>query len=245
MAPTHKAGKTYRLWCGTIRLSRIMDDGNVSRAVDTVEQTVYEDEWKRHLPGQRMGDFSCSGLFDGSTEQVHAILETALQSTANPTWTSTPIGSAVGNPALLFESIATAFDVSAPAAGRVSVSGGATPNGRLASGFSLVDGTSAKTSTGAQAAVDSAVVAGTTGGGVAHFHLTDAASLTSVTVVVQHSSAAVSWADLATFTTTVVAQQRTAVAGTIKRHIRGTITAFTGAGGKTVNVETAFARLNP
>ena len=112
-------------------------------------------------------------------------------------------------------------------------------------GFWLANLT-ARTSTANQTAVDSGIAAGTTRGGVGHVHTTVASTLTTGHQwIIQHSSAAASWADIISFTLSTAdggTVQRSTVAGTVKRHVRATLFALTGGASKSVTSAVSFAR---
>lgn len=242
MTATFRDGRAVRLWCNGKRLSRIFDEFEIGREVDTHETTIYEDNDKTYASGQRTGDISMGGVYDGSTELIQNVIQDALGSTTPQVWTAAILGPSIGSVAHLWESIQSAFDIASPAAGRVAVKGGSTPAAGVRSGLVLMNGTSAKTTTGAQTTTTG--LAATTQGGVGHFHLTDHSTVSSITVKIQHSSlSAGTYTDLATFTTTgALTQQTSTFTGAVKRYVRSQISAFTGGAGKTVNVAVAFAR---
>jgi hypothetical protein len=147
----------------------------------------------------------------------------------------------------LGQAIETALEVAAPAAGVVTAKFDAQVDGAFDIGHSLYGPAAAVTTTGAKTAVDySTKVVDTRGGvtGVAHIHVTQATTVTSVTIKVQHSSASGgTYTDLATFTTTSTGSQRTTVTNsTLKRYVRANVTAFTGGASKSVKFVAAFAR---
>lgn len=237
-----KDGRAARIWCNEVRASRFLTSFDLARQVGTEDVSVFEDDDKQFIALQTDADIGMEGNVDGSTEQIHALLETALGSTSPQAWTLCLDGPSVGSPAHLWPSFNSEFNVKSPAAGKVAVSGGSKPAGPVLVGKSLLSGITARTSTVASTPTTHSAAAGSTGGATVHFHLTDASTLASITVKLQHSSNNGTYTDLATFTSTAVGSQRSTVAGTIKKNVRAAITAFSGGAGKSVKIQVAFAR---
>lgn len=142
----------------------------------------------------------------------------------------------------------TSYDISAPVSDVVSVSVDAQASDGYRGGRMLRP-LSASTSTGSNTAILTAgttAAGGTTGGGLAHLHVTAVSStFGSATFKVQHSTSAGStWADLVTFTAaTGVTFQRSTVSGTVKEHLRATVSTFTlSTLASSITAAVAFAR---
>lgn len=235
------AGMRMRMWGNSYRFSRITDNVNVNRMVETYDVTTHESSGDRQfIAGLRTGGADWSGIYDASLTAAQEIVGRQLGSTAPNVWTVTMEGDVVGKHALLYSDRAKEIDISAPAAGRIGVSYKGDAVDHVLTGRVNIRGTVATASTGASASVDNG--AATALGGRAHFHVTDtAAALTSVTAKIQHSSAGASWADLLTFTTTSTGYTQVDTTGlAVKRYTRGIVTALSGA--STVYLLAAFAR---
>jgi hypothetical protein len=84
--------------------------------------------------------------------------------------------------------------------------------------------------------------AASTGGGVAHLHITANSNSGTTVAKIQSSANNSTWADLVTFTTVAIgttASQRSIVSGSVPRYLRALVTPA-GAGSLTVNI--AFSR---
>jgi len=249
--PTFRHGKNSRLFISTIDASSLFNEMTMSHSVDTAETTVFGKDDRTYITGQRDGTFSASGFIDATTAGTgdpFAKLRNALGSTSLLQITAVPGapgGSTItaGSMCHMGAGVVTGFETAAPAMGVVTAKFDAHLSDRYDIGRILYAPGAARNSTIAGTAVDSGVVAGTTRGGASHFHITQAgtAGLTSVTVKTQHSSANSVWADVHTFTSTSTGVSRVASTGTIKRYVRGTISAVSGTT-PAVRVAIAFAR---
>ena len=250
--PNFRHGKNSRLIVSTIDASSLFNEMTMTHSVDTAETTVFTNDDRTYIAGQRDGTFSASGFLDATTAGTgdpFAKFRNALGSTSLLQITAIP-GAAggstvtVGSMCHMGAGVLTGFETASPAMGVVTAKFDAQVSDRYDIGRTLYGPAAAKTSTFAGTSVDAgaAVAAGTTRGGVSHYHITSASTLTSVTIKTQHSSAAATWADLHTFTSTSTGVSRVASTGTVKRYTRTTITAITGGAGKSVKIVVAFAR---
>ena len=249
--PNFRHGKNSRLIVSTIDASSLFNEMTMTHSVDTAETTVFGLDDRTYIAGQRDGTFSASGFLDATTAGTgdpFAKFRAALGSTTNLIITAAPGapgGSTLtaGSMCHMGSGVVTGFETAAPAMGVVTAKFDAQVSDRYDIGRITYSPGAARNSTIAGTAVDSGVVLGTTRGGVSHFHITQAgtAGLTSVTVKTQHSSNASAWADVHTFTSTSTGVSRVASTGTIKRYVRGTISAVSGAT-PAVKVTIAFAR---
>lgn len=233
--------------------------GNASEQ-DEIDVTTIEgsSNFRAYITGFRGGTFNMSGFMTVSTtasstksNAVDPNLYSMLGSTDPKVLTFVIGGNSVGANAQLFRGIQNSLEQTSAvgeAVGFAAVfrNSEGPQMGRVLRAHS----TQAFGSTGASSAVDGPTTAGSAGGGVAHLHVTSfttSASSTAAdtfTVKVQHSSAGVAWADLASWTVTGKTVQRTTAAGTIKRYLREarTVAGPSGGGAKYV---VAFARNNP
>lgn len=248
MAPNHKHGKGTVVLFNSVNLSTTLNDSSVDFTADTADVTCYGSNDKKYISGQRDATASFSGFVDGSTSAVDRNLETALGGSTAAVVSWGPLGSDVGNSAVIFKGVATAYSVTAPASdaaavsAAMQVSGG--PSGRQ-SGYWLSDPLTGSTSTGAKTTVQdrtlhsTSAIAGSTRGGVGHCHVVTATTSTGV-VKIQHSSGGGTWADILSFNlSSGRSVQRSTVAGAIKEQLRANVTALSTA---TVYLGVTFAR---
>jgi hypothetical protein len=261
MAPTFRSGKGQKLLFNNADLSQILKSVTVTASVEAHDGTVFGNSDIVRVPGLRDGTVSYDGLFDGtalstgSTASTGALddrFNAALAATTQPVVTYGPEGDTLGARARMWRQESMEYVAGSPVNDIVTVSAAGSMSTRQDYGVWL-HALAARTSTSSTfAGWDSGYDAGTTGGGVAHLHVTADSTLTSVVVKVQHSSAAsastATWADLITFTafdesTAAAAAQRLANStATVKRRTRAIISTFTGGASKSATFAVAFAR---
>lgn len=260
MAPTLRAGKSQALYFNNANLSQILQSVTVTASVNALDTTVFGNSDVTRVPGLRDGSVQYAGLFDGtalstastaSTGALDSKFASALAASTQPVVTYGPEGDTLGRRARLWRQETMEYVASSPADDVVRVTAAGSMSTRQDYGVWL-HALAARTSTSSTfTSVDSGYDAGTTGGGVAHLHVTADSTLTSVVVKVQHSSAVsestASWADLITFSafdesTISAAAQRSTVSGTVKRRTRVIVSTFTGGAGKSATFAVAFAR---
>ncbi len=227
MAFVHGKGGAV-LWAAT-DLSAYLNNVDAAATADTAEVTTFGGSAKSYVAGTRDATLSLSGFFDGGVGAVDEVLAAALAGTAAVTIAPAGAG-AIGNRAQLASVIETGYTVTAPVADAVSISAEAQVTGGLASGIILAD-LVARTATGNTTANDN--TASSSGGAVAHLHLT-AFTGTDITIKVQHSADNSTWVDLITFAQlTATGSERKSATGTVNRYLRvniaGTFTTATFA----------------
>lgn len=258
MAPTFRHGKNSRLILSTVDASSAINEMTLTTNVDTAEVTAYLDGDRSYIAGQRTHTISAGGMFDASTwsNDTFAPIRTALGSTSEVIITAIPGGpggSTVtpGALARMGASRVTSLEVTAPAMNVVATKIAAQVTDRLDFGRTLYGPGAAKTAAFTGTVVDNG--SSSTGGGVAHFHITQSSgSVSALVIAVQHSSLSGSgFSDVATSTMSgigsigtgaVPAAKRVAVTGNIKRYTRVNVTTFTGGASKSIRLVTAFAR---
>ena len=247
MAPSPRHGKGIRPLLDEKDVSDFLREVTVSAAMDPAEVTTFGDNDRSYIPGLRNGTFSFDGLFSASTtsaDDVANYLDAALGGSTRQVLT-VDLERSTGGRALLMHADDTSYDVSAPLDDVVSVAVDAQASGGYAGGRMLRP-LGAATTTGSNSGVatpGTTGAGGTTGGGVAHLHVTAASTVTSLTGKVQHSTSGSTWADLVTFTAaTAETFQRSTVSGTVKERTRFTISAFSGGAGKSATLAAAFSR---
>ena len=230
-------------------LSLFLREVTVSASMDPAEVTTFGDNDREHIPGLRDGTLSFDGLFSASTIAVDDIaneLDGGLGSTSKRVF-SIDYERSTGGRAALMKADKTTYDVAAPVSDVVSVAVDAQASDGYRGGRMLRP-LSASTSTGSNTGVatpGTTAAGGTTGGGVAHLHVTAVSStFGSATFKVQHSTSGSTWADLISFTAATAATfQRSTVSGTVKERVRSTISTFTlSTLATTVTAAVAFAR---
>ena len=245
MATTPRHGSKARLLCNTKSLSTMLNDATMTYKCEQADVSVWQATDKEYIPGLRVSQLKASGIYVGSPTRTQSVLESALGSTTDDVITYGPEGDAIGSAAHLIKSLETDYEVKSPLTGAVSVSFSAQSDGRSVGGGVWQAPLAARTSTGALAAVTNPIA--TAKGGVGHFHLTTASTLTTgIQVRIQHSSNGAVWADLITFTNSTNdagTVQRSTVSGTVKAQTRANCTQFLGGAAKTATWAAAFARV--
>jgi len=256
MAPTFRSGKGARLLFNNADLSAILQDVSVTGSAKALDVTAFQQNDMAYIAGVRDGTVKYSGMFDGTalstastatTGALDARFQSALAASTQPYVTYGPEGDAIGRRARLWRQETVNYTAQSPVSDVVKVSADGQLSGRQYAGVWLLN-SAARTSTSSTfASVNSGVAAGTTQGGVAHFHMTADSTITTFRAKIQHSSAGSAWADLISFssstgTTSANSVQRSTVAGTVKRYVKAIIPTFTGGAGKSATVAIAFSR---
>lgn len=250
MAPTFRHGKGATALIGRFNMTPYMRMNSVAASCDAADVTHYAQNDKNFIPGLTNVTASFGGLFSFATgaasTEVDAVLQRALGGSTQLVCTVGPEGNSTGQYAFMFKGDQTKLDVTEPLTDAISIAADIQGSDGYDGGVWLLPLT-ARTSTGSGGTVafaGSTVTGFSTGGGVGHFHLVSATTLTvGVTVKVQHSTSGSTWADLITFTAaTAETFQRSTVAGNVKEKLRGTTFVFTGGASKTATYALAFAR---
>lgn len=261
MAPTFRAGKGPVTLVNNVNMSPILQDVAVEGSAKALDVTCHGNDDEVYIAGLRSGTATFEGLWDGTAVSTASTATTgaldhrfaaALGSTTQPVVTHGPEGGTAGQRVRMLRGESVKYAAMSPANDLVKVSADIQVSGRQDYGVWLHALTARSATSSTFASVDSGYDAGTTGGGVAHLHVTSA-SVAGLTVVVQHSSAesdsTASWADIITFSSVTessasAAVQRSTVAGTVKRRTRAVITAFSTASGNSTSATFAvgFAR---
>ncbi len=256
MAPTFRSGKGARCLFGNADMSQILNMVTVTGSGQALKTTVYQNSDETYIPGLRSGAVAYDGFLDGTagstastatTGALDARFASALAASTQPIVTFGPEGDTVGRKARLLRHETVGYVAMSPVSDVVKVTAAGTVSGSVGYGYFLIP-LAARTSTSSTLGnVNSGIAAGTTQGGVGHFHMTSDSTLTNFVAKVQHSSSATAWADLIVFTastatSSVNSAQHSTVAGTVKRYTRGIISTFTGGAGKSATVSVAFAR---
>lgn len=236
--PTFRHGKGTVVLADEFDITTYLNSVTASNAVDVPETTTFGSSDRSYIAGHTDGSVSFEGLFDGTTDAVDEIFDSALG--AGPIMTVSGDGSAAGRRAILLNSKSTSYEVSSPLTDVVAVSGEAVADGGLDYGIWLACQTAvSNTLTGA--AQDN--TASSSNGGVAHLHVTANTRDGTAVAKVQGSADNSTWADLTTFatiSTSTETSERKEVTGTVARYLRAVVTPAGSSGSLTVSI--AFAR---
>lgn len=258
MAPNPRAAKGAKLLFNNADLSGILQEVTMSASVPALDTTVFGNDDKTCIAGVRDGSVNYSGLFDGTALSTASTASTgaldhrfaaALAASTQPIVTYGPEGDTLGRRARLFKQETMEYTAGSPANDVVKVSAAGAVSDRVGYGVWL-HALAARTSTSSTfSGVNSGIAAGTTGGGVGHFHMTAGSTITTFQVIIQHSSSGSTWPTLITFssstgTTASGSAQRVAVTTTVKRHVRAAIPVFTGGAAKSATFAVGFARFS-
>ncbi|ASU81505.1 hypothetical protein CDO52_00735 [Nocardiopsis gilva YIM 90087] len=225
--------KNGRILVNEKHVSAALNSYTVTRERNLSEVTAYSDDGQRFIPGLRSGSLSLGGLFDSGTGNLDEEMESVFSGGDNGLLATVyPNGATVGAKGFLTTADVSNYTISSAVADAVSVSIESSPDESIHSGVSLHD-LSAETATGSGTAVDNG--ASTSGGGVAHLHVTAASGASpSLTAKVQDSADNVTFVDLITFDAATAADsQSKTVTGTVDQYVRadwtisGTTPSFT------------------
>lgn len=231
-------------------LSPFLNAASVSASMDPAECTNFGSEGNReYIKGLKDATLALEGFYTvGTTEpstELTDVLNSAFAGTTSPVVTVGLEDDTIGRRAFLFLGDAVSYDIDAPVDDVIATSVDLQGRAGYEGGFWLKP---LNVSTGAQTAVNSGLTnGGTTGGGVAHLHLTSlvSTSTTDAVFAVQHSTSGSTWATLLTFTgSTAATFQRSTVAGTVKEQVRA-ILVSNGSTLDTITAAVSFARYGP
>jgi hypothetical protein len=237
----YKHGKNTAVLFDGYNLSAYFNEASSTREVEVAETTAFGNSAKTYITGLKDGTASLSGMFDGASGAVDAVLAPLLGQAANEVVTIAPDGGfAKGNRALLFNAKQTSYEVSSPVGDVVSVSADFQADGGIDAGV-FIDDSQTVSATGNQTGSHDNS-ASSSNGAVANLHVTANTRNGNVTFVVQHSSDNSTFADLITFTatpSTTVEGQRVAVTGTVNRYLRTKYTVAGSSGSTTFGIAVA------
>jgi len=240
--PTFRHGKSTVLFADEFELSTYLNSVSVTNAIETPETTTFGSSDRTYIVGHTDGAISFEGLFDGSTDAVDEILESALGNTTNKVISTSSDSTSVGGRAILVDSASTSYEISSPLTDVVAVSGEAVANNGLDYGVWL-GCKSAISATSTGTSVDNG--ASSANGGVAHLHITANTRSATTVAKIQHSADNSTFADLTTFETvavsTITSERKVVATGTtVNRYLRAVVTPAAGTGSITFSI--AFSR---
>lgn len=242
---TYRHGKNTALFLNQLNATPYFNSGDFSQSLLTAETTVWGNNDKTYIPGQGDSTFSASGFFDGDIGKVDRTLFALTEALAPYPVTYCPDGGCiVGRNARLSSLLQTDLTNSSPISSAVTLklSAQATGGGRF--GYVLNDAATLASAVITGATVDSAIVGGTTAGGVMNLHVPMNSRSTTISVKIQDSTNGSVWVDLAGASQVVPAgvavdannpfglptAYQLQLAGTINRYVRALITPTAGTG---------------
>ena len=223
-------GFKSRLLVGDFHIAAYTQEASAPWEQDMLDATVLTSGGvKEYVGGQDTSTLNISGLYDTAE---HADLASWKSSDAQAV-TFGPSGLALGAELWMADALLTSMELGASAAGMATFSLGAQTDGPTDMGVSLHDLTAVTADTSGTG-VDG--TAATTGGGVAHLHVTAFSGFSGADVIIEDSANNSDWATIGTLTTVAgVTSERLAIAGTIRRYTRYSID-VTGTGSITFAV---------
>ena len=228
-SPGYKA----RLLLDDTSWSALLNDISLPRTIEMLDVTTFADNGvKRFIPGLDSSSITMSGFVDAT-----ATAAGSGWSESGPL-TYAPVGLTTGSQTELISAHKTSFEVSTQVGAAASFSLAGQTDGHTDLGVSLTNLQAFTTDTNGTA-VDGG--AASSGGGVAHLHVTAYTGFTDVNVTVEGSAnGSTGWATVATFAQfTGTTSERVVVAGSVARYLR-VVVDVDGTGSTTLHV--SFAR---
>jgi hypothetical protein len=224
-------GKNTAVLVAKYDISAYLNEVSSSMSIDTAETSTFGTAAKTYITGQNDATISFSGLYDGATDAIAEIFEAIIDNDSTPAITICADGGlTVGASATLAQAKQTSYEISAPVADVVSLSGEFQVTDGMRGGVLLAAATAHSTTTNGSS-VDG--TASSALGARANLHVTANTRSANTTIKVQHSADNSTWADLITFavvgSTTTTSETLTA-SGTINRYLRATTTIASGTG---------------
>lgn len=221
---------------GSLNLSTQVRSASLNSATELIDVTTLNDGFKAYLVGPDSASFSADGPMDvdSSTNAPYDVM-TGWKVASQPI-TFMVGGTDITQPAWLIDGVQSAFDTSTQHGGTTDFSLSAESNGWVGFGYSA--GFDTLTTTTVSGNVD--LGAAGTVGALIHLHVTAYDSITSDTVLVEHSTTGSSaWTALGTFAVVSgVTSERIQFNGATKRYVRVTDT-IVGSGSVTRSVAVA------
>jgi hypothetical protein len=235
MAFSH--GKSTDVLVAEYDISAYLNEATASMSMDTAETSTFGSNAKTYILGQNDGTISFSGLYDGDANAVDAIFTSIIDNDTTPPITiCMDNGLTAGNRAILAQAKQTAYEISAPVADVVSISGEFQVTSGIRQGQILEAARTLSTTTNGTALDNSASSAN---GATANLHVTANARSATTVIKIQHSADGTTYADLITFTTigigAITSESKTAT-GTVNRYVRAVTTIASGSGNITFSI---------
>jgi hypothetical protein len=234
-------GKNTAVYYNGSNLSSYFNEASMSQDVETAETTAFGDSAKTYITGLKDGTMSMSGMFDGNTDAVDAVLTNTLGATAADVATVVPAGvSSSGVATFSAEVRETSYEISSPVGDVVAANVEVQATGGIDRGV-LLAGDSTLSASATSSAVNNG--SSTSNGGVGYLHVTANTRDGASTFKVQDSADGVTYADLVTFTNvsaSATGGERVAVTGTVEQYVQAEV--VPGGSSGSVTYTMAFAR---
>ena len=248
--PTFLSGKNTRVLLAnptantTYDLSPYFNDLGISRATEASETTAFQNGGvKTYIVGLSEGTLSLSGMFEGSTNGIDAIMNEAINNDADDAVVAFPDGGTATSTTYqdarcyMARGIETKYDIKSPVSGVVAIDAEIQADGGMWHGKGQYIPSSVATGSTTLATPARQHTSATTNGGLVVIGLL---SLTgTISARLQHSTDGNTWVDLGTPVTAV---------GTSVLVLTGTIYQYTrlyyplGATGNSATIYFGFAR---
>ncbi len=227
VAGTKLHGKGVRFVLDSYAPQAFFKSGSIKRSIELPESQTFGDTWKeRDILGLADGSVNLSGLLDIAAGASYAVIRALLAQEAGALLTLGLSGLAIGSLVEMCKVVSESGDAGAAIGNPNEVALSMQADEGIDLGVSLHDNVA---ETGAAPVTYTSVdeTAASSDGGVGFLHVI-AFSGTDCTIKIQHSANDTDWVDLITFTEVAgVTSERVAVAGTVNRYVRATISAAT------------------
>lgn len=233
------SGKSTQVFHGLSDLSAYFSSVDITANQDLLDTTTFgvTGGGRTRIPGLKDGQVSLNGLADFAASAIDVILSATIGAAGAAVVTILPNGGTIGNRVAMLNARSGSYQLTTPVEAVVSTTAALQADGSgIDFGVSL-HALGAEVGVVNSASVDNA--ASSANGGVGHLHVT-AATVTTITIKIQHSTDNSVWVDLISFTAvTATVAERLAVTGTVNRYTRAMISVFTGT---TLTYAVAFSR---
>ena len=237
MANRH--GRDTKVLLGKYDISAYLNEATPSMSIDTAETSTFGSSAKTYITGMNDGTVSLNGLFDGDAAAISAVFEDIINNDLTPVITIAYDGGlTAGRDCTLATGKQTSYEIGAPVADVVSLSGELQVTGGLRQGIILASG--AQSASTISTGIDNAAL--TTLGATANLHVTANTRNTATIIKVQHSVDNSTYVDLISFTSvgsTVITSETLTASGTVNRYLRANTTLTAGTGSITFTISTA------
>lgn len=239
--PTFRHGKNVKVYVDEFDFSSYFNDVSALTTVETAETTSFGSSAKEYIPGLKDGSVSLSGLFESTDgEGTDSYFDSILGGTAKQNIIVAEEGHVNGYRAVMLESDATSYEVSAAISDVVQASAEFQSSEGVEHGVILSSGSAISASENGTSVSNDA---STANGGVGYVSVPLNTRNGNVDIKVQHSDDNLVFTDLITFTavsSATKASERVEVTGTIAKHLRVSYTVAGSTGSATPIV--AFSR---
>lgn len=234
-------GKSTGVLFNGSNLSAYFNEASISQDIETAETTAFGNDAKTYIAGLKDGTMSMSGMFDGATDAIDAILTSTLAAAAEDVATVVPAGLSTAGVSTFSAGVRqTSYEISSPVTDVVAANLEIQATGGVDRGVLLI-GASTVSASANTTAINNA--SSTSDGGVGYLHVTVNDRDGATTFKVQDSADNSTFADLVTFTNLAASGtggERVAITGTVDQYVRAQV--VPGGSSGSVTYTMAFAR---